>query len=225
MTTNNPHYRWSANTIQNQLGILEKNLNTTKQQTAMNRHNYSDQGYQDVHNRATQTHRNRLANLNTAIDQWETAAKKPATKLRAELLPTAKHGSNEAVQAELQAQRYMNRTTFDLAGATKIFELPPSPTRTILLEEAQAAGAFTGGSFEALLRESSPDYREATRTADYAATTATILRKRTEGLNRIATHPDRTKLEPTETINTETIPGSDTEYLIDPGIGLDTPTE
>ena len=101
----------------------------------------------------------RVEALGQLVGQVEAAPDKMMEEARAGVMPKA-GTAEEAVAAELEAARRMARDGWADNQATGVIALEPSPARTIMLEEAIAAGKVTEEAVDALTGVNSEEVRD-----------------------------------------------------------------
>lgn len=122
----------------------------------------TDKGKDEYMDRATTRHKEHLAKLNAAAQEMEDQAVAAVDKVRATILPTPQDDT-QALAAEMQASRILNRPGMDDASTALqwIQGTPPSPARTVVLEELQARGVLKPEYVDGALVGAHPEYAQA----------------------------------------------------------------
>lgn len=157
---------WNGALIADQMTKLRKDIEYTRTSINSRRADYSNEGFSKLKNERYAPLQERLAELTNVSAEWSAAARNHANQIKASLFPTAKPGTAEALQAELTASRILGRGTLDETTTRELFKMEPSPTRTLLIEEAQARGAISPDLVDGYTLESSEEYHDAVRQAD-----------------------------------------------------------
>lgn len=161
---------WAPSTIQEQLNHLRNEITASAQQ--INRARFSEQGYTEELQRHLTPHRARRDELATIIEQWQQTLEHDAAGVYAEQLPESTT-HEQRVETELVVARYQRRAKkFTTA---ELMDMQPSPVRTVLIDEARAAGDLTTDEFLQRLMTIEPDIARAVSLRDKARTLRRVL--------------------------------------------------
>lgn len=218
--------RLSATDIQQQMTHLATDVHRTANRIKRRRSDLTDEGYRKEWGRLSADHKLRAAQLAQLPERWAQQAVTARDQARAALLPTTDDPAAQ-MAAEATWQRVTSRPSYQSAEPAArwsmvrdaVQNMPASPARTLILEEAVARGDANPETVEALLVATSDDYRAARDAANHAQTAAQILNRRAAGIMHSLDTVDADTPGALSTVDVTAVPGADT--LRDTGIGTD----
>lgn len=207
----------SAADIQAQFTHLATDVRRTGNSLKRRRADLTDKGYKDEWGRLTADHKLRAAQLAQLPDKWAAQAVTARDAIRDALLPTTDDPTAQ-LAAEAAWNRLTSRRAYRSAEPMERFamirdevqNMPASPARTLLLNEAVTRGDMKAEAIEGILKESDETYRDACKAADYASTTAAALNRRADGIMDSLTSPESKAPGAWHTFDVNNIPGADT---------------
>ncbi|MGV0397377.1 hypothetical protein ACUY3M_03450 [Corynebacterium suicordis] len=187
---------------------------------------YTPAGLEKLREQRTAPLRERIQELTTTATQWKDAATQKTRTIRANQFPTAEPGTTAALHAEMQMARILGRGNINSEHTQQFFDMEPSPTRTLLIEELQARGVISADTIEANLLNTCEEYREAKSTAETSQTAHATFTNQLNALNSAIANGHE---EPGSTvwhdIDMNKIPGASTAYDVEtPTTYWDMPT-
>ncbi|WP_414120856.1 hypothetical protein [Corynebacterium nuruki] len=207
--------RMSLLELQQQVDHLTTDVNYFREKHDAKKSDYSHEGAKKRWAETTTASRLRWAHLTELTAQYATAAYADADAIRDTLLPTTDDPTAQ-LAAEAAFTRISQRPQVANADAGERFEairaevakLAPSPTRTLILNELVDRGDMGADTVDAILAESSDEYRAAQKTAQYAAAASQGVLARLKGIGQTLDHPE-VKSGQFSTFDVSNVPGAD----------------
>ena len=175
---------------------------------------YTPEGAQKAYaNRIKSFYRpEQLAVARDQIAQVRAGAQKKAEMIRSGIFPTATD-STEQLAAEMTVNRMLQRPDFNRKAALAAFDtMPPSPARTLLMEECVARGVVSQEAVDGQALNAYPDYKAAQNDAAHVQSVSNSVEAKVNYLERAGEILNAPSPGATESLDVSELPGANLEF-------------